>query len=100
MAAFGAHLPERGYIDVRASHMLEEYRRRRELYADEAMRRGLFYDHALVPSRTAARLAASGISVRSRARGVPVHTLAFFPGISWHAQMLAPLRELGPVTPG
>jgi hypothetical protein len=98
MAAFGARLPERGYIDVRASHMLEAYRARRERYAAEAMRRGLVYDDALVSSRTAARLATSGISPRRRARGEPVHTLAFFPGISWHAQMLGPLGELGPVS--
>jgi hypothetical protein len=98
MAAFGAHLPERGYIDVRASHMLEEYRERRERYAAEALRLGLVYDETRVASRTAARLNASGVTVRRHARGEPVHTLAFFPGMSWHTQMLGPLRELGPVS--
>lgn len=98
IAAFGAHLPGRGYIDVRANHMLEAYRRRRERYAAESLRLGLFYDPARVASRTAARLSATGVSVRRRARDEPVHTLAFFPDISWHAQMLGPLRELGPVS--
>jgi spore maturation protein CgeB len=98
MAALGADLPARTYLDVRASYALREYRKRRDRYATDAMRLGLLYDERLVASRTAARLAASGISVRRRGRGDPVRTLAFFPEISWHGQMLAPLRELGPVS--
>ena len=98
LAAYATRLPERGYVDVRASHMLEAYRERRDHYAAEATRRGLAYDPALVRPRTTARLAASDVSVRPRSRAEDVHTLAFFPDISWHGQMLPALHELGPVS--
>jgi hypothetical protein len=95
---YGRYLPERGYIDVRASYMLGEYRKRREHYAAEVARRGLGYESALVPARTAERLRTQGLTVRRRPRGESVHTLAFFPNISWHGQMLEPLRSLGRVS--
>lgn len=97
-AAYSRQLPQRGYIDVRASHPLGDYRRRRDHYAGEVARRGLRYDRELVAERTASRLSSSGIHVRPRQRGGAVHTLAFFPKVSWHAQLLEPLRALGPLS--
>jgi hypothetical protein len=98
LAAYGRRLPERAYLDVRASDMLEAYHARRDRYAAEALRRGLSYAPSLVAERTASRLARDGIQVRRRAREEPVHTLAFFPEIAWHAQLLDPLRQLGPLS--
>jgi hypothetical protein len=78
--------------------MLTHYRERRDHYFKEAAQRALVYDANLVSQRTAARLTASGIRVRPRPRGDAVHTLAYFPKISWHAQLLEPLKSLGPVS--
>jgi hypothetical protein len=96
--AYGRGFPEQAYIDLRASHMLAEYRRRRDHYATEAARRNLAYHDALVAERTAARLGGTHIRVRPRPRGQPVHTLTFLPRVSWHEQLLAPLRKLGPLS--
>jgi hypothetical protein len=98
LAAYGRDLPERAYLDVRASHMIAEYRRRRDRYAREASRRGIAYDAATVAHSTANRLASAGIAPRARRRGEPVHTLAFFPNISWHSQLVEPLKRLGPLS--
>jgi hypothetical protein len=78
--------------------MLAEYRKRRDYYAAEASERGLEYSDAAVGATTTRRLSAAGIRPRARKRDEPVHTLAFFPDISWHSQLLAPLRRLGPLS--
>lgn len=98
LADYGLRFPQRAYLDVRASYTLEAYRRRRDRYASEARRLGLTYDDTAVRSRTAQRLQRSGVSVRPRARGDDIHTLAYFPNFAWHAQLLPPLRELGPLS--
>jgi hypothetical protein len=75
--------------------MLQEYRDRREHYLSETARLGQQYDPAAVSERATKRLTNSGIHVRPRSSGAPVHTLAFFPHISWHGQLLEPLHSLG-----
>lgn len=88
---------QRSHIELRAELMLEAYRRRRERYRAAALDQGLRYDPAGVAASTTRRLQSKGIGVTPRA-GSDVHTLAYVPMISWHHQLLSPLRELGPLS--
>lgn len=76
---------------------MEDYRSRRERYERLARAKGVRYRHEAVAERTAERLAGRGIKVEKRWAG-QIHTLAFVPMISWHARLLRPLRELGPLS--
>jgi hypothetical protein len=98
VASYVDHLPSRMHVELRAELMLEAYRRRRERYAAAAARAGLSYDATMVGRATAERLRSSGLRVTTRPANEPVHTLAFIPVLSWHHQLLPPLRELGPVS--
>jgi glycosyltransferase involved in cell wall biosynthesis len=93
-AVHGADLLASANGDLRATLLLNEYRDRRQHYATRAREMGLHYSDALVASRTKERLAARGVSVAARKPG-DVHTLAFFPLVSWHSQLLRPLQTLG-----
>ena len=83
--------------EIRATMLVDEYRARRRSYQEKARQAGLHYDHARVRELTLKRLLSRGCSPEPRAVG-DVHTLAFFPLISWHARLLRPLSALGPLS--
>jgi hypothetical protein len=58
---------------------------------------GLSYDESLVSDRTRARLSRARDMQGSKSVGA-VHTLAFFPLIGWHPQLVEPLSQLGPLS--
>jgi hypothetical protein len=95
--AYGGDLLSSANGDLRATLLLNEYRNRRQHYLEQARHLGLHYSAALVRDRTKARLAGRKIAVIPRRLG-EVHTLAFFPLLGWHEQLLAPLRVLGPLS--
>ena len=96
-ATYGADLLASANGDLRAALLLNEYRERRRHYAKRARELGLQYADASVAWRTKERLGARGVSVGARTIG-EVHTLAFFPLVSWHSQLLRPLQGLGPLS--
>jgi len=96
-ATYGANLLASANGDLRATLLLNEYRDRRQHYAKRARELGMHFSDASVAARTRERLGARGISVSAREIG-EVHTLAFFPLVSWHSQLLRPLQALGPLS--
>jgi len=96
-ATYGAELLASANGDLRATLLLNEYRDRRRHYARRSPRVGVALLRCTRVTRTKDRLAARGISVQEREPG-QVHTLAFFPLLSWHSQLLRPLQALGPLS--
>jgi hypothetical protein len=84
-------------VEFRAALLEEEYRKRREHYAEEATQRGIVYRPEEVARRTADRLLGLAVEPRSTRLG-QVHTLAFIPMVSWHSELLPSLHRLGPVS--
>ncbi|HYW50495.1 MAG TPA: hypothetical protein VE861_07810, partial [Gemmatimonadaceae bacterium] len=85
------------WTSLRRRQLLAEYRARRDDYQARATSMRLSYDAGGVTARTAARLAARGVTPPVRTRG-SVHTFAFVPRISWHNALYPDLHELGPVS--
>lgn len=83
-----------------------EYEKRREHYSDQARRGGLTYHEPTEINRVRARLADRGYSAKKRKPG-EIHTFACVPiggggaesyRMAWQRDLLADLRELGPVS--
>jgi hypothetical protein len=89
--------PELAYLTLRAAHIVAGYRKRRDRYFSSTSAMGLAYDPAAVATETAHRMATEGLAPTGRAHNDPIHTVAFFPLIGWHPQLLDALRRLGPV---
>lgn len=83
---------------ARAAVIEETYRRRRRKYSELARHNPTERNSARpATERTRRRLAAMGISATPKQLG-SVHTLACFPMIGWHPQLLPPLHRLGKVS--
>jgi hypothetical protein len=83
--------------DLGAILLLNEYRARRQSYSTKARELSLRYEDSKVPERTKALLGSKGLFPSPRSSG-SIHTLAFFPLVGWHSQLLRPLAALGPLS--
>jgi hypothetical protein len=95
-ASYASGFAQATHVALRAELMVEAYRRRREAYDAEARRRGVRYEPEAVAEQTRRRLDSKGLAVREKPRG-QVRTLSYVPLMSWHPQLIAHLRELGPL---
>jgi hypothetical protein len=81
----------------RSHQLLRQYEARREYYARRAQEENLVYHESASIAAIRARLHDRGYRPPTRKIG-EIHTFAFIPDLGWHRELVADLRNLGPVT--